>query len=106
MSQPADPGGTFTVLTTYSPDEFGGIAALAARALEYARTAQSRHEGFLGFRVFTAEDGASLVTLADWVSRDAFEAFRVSDEGRDLVAEAVVHHPKIVFLISRGGVTT
>ncbi len=93
---------SFAILTTYEFPETTPISPLADRALEVARSYGSRHDGFVSCRVFKGEDRTSVVVLTEWVSREAFEAFRSSTDGQEVVAAAIEYHPKIRFLIPAG----
>ena len=102
MPNPDKRESAFAILTTYEIPETMPTAPLAARALEMAVSYGSRHDGFVSCRVFEGEDRTSIVVLTEWVSREAFEAFRSSVDGQEVVAEAVQYHPKIRFLIPAG----
>ena len=94
----------FAVLTTYEVDEPTPVAPLAERALDLARTYGPRHAGFLSARVYIGEERMSFAVLTEWTSREEFEAFRQSAHGQEVVAEGVVFHPKIRFLVLAGAV--
>jgi len=102
MTSEHDRTAAFAVLTAYEIEETTPGAVLAARSLELARTYGPAHPGFVSCRVFEGEDRKSIVVLTEWTSREAFEAFRAGSEGREMVADAIVLHPKITFLLPAG----
>ena len=53
--------------------------------------------GFRRVSVFVSEDQSSVVTVAEWDSRDDFMAFRQTEIGRQTVEIALPWHPQIAF---------
>ena len=86
----------FAVMNTVSVTAETLPSALA----DVQRLELDHYEDQPGFRrvsVFVSEDQTSVVTLAEWDSRDDFMAFRQTEIGRQAVETALPWHPHIAF---------
>lgn len=92
---PAEPFVALVFYPTTPPVQTGQADTL----LRMAEAEIRAMPGFVGARMFLAEDGESVVTLIEWQSRQAFLDFRQSEFGRAATVAVGDLHPRAHYLL-------
>lgn len=100
----SQPTSSFAVLSLFNvePEHREEFTTLVHDFLQ----SQARWQaGLCSAELFVEESGQHLVTLVHWQDRDAFEAFKQSQQGRQVSDFGLALRPKVLFLHPEGSVT-
>lgn len=89
----------FAVLSLFSPDP-EHRTEFQALVHDFLLSQARWQPGLQSVEMFTDEGGQQIVTLARWSSREAFEAFKQSESGRNVSEVALTLRPRVFFLHS------